>query len=373
MLWAKLQSLESTLRFLKEQQQACPKDIRQLEHLLCRLTEAGKCIQKLALKKRPRFLLGNHQFWGLVHGVSADLLLLMPLDMLASEALVVESHFRRNIREPIARATWLGQDGESGPLCQAIQLVRQLAEKPTKDLPLDHEPRLRHARQVLRRALEVVNKSSDRYHRQLTHTLLVRTLSGSLLVGLFLVALGFQLPEQFTTLILAKSQGNTQALSPLSTLAFILLGAGGAVAANMLSERPILTTKGPDWGRFVYHLFIKPSIGAVAAFIFYLLAISQLLFSIEGPRRDQAFTDGAPRVQPQVQQTPPVRIALGTETALVCTYALLFIAVGFSAERRLGPTMDKVLNGLAVTPEKHEASGPGPVKPAPPASQELPS
>lgn len=150
----------------------------------------------------------------------------------------------------------------------------------------------------------------------------------------------------------------------MSTLSLILLGAGGAITANMLSDRPVLVMRGPFWRQFVYYLFVKPSIGAVAAFLFYLLAISQLFFSIEAAT---PLVGPLNPLQDSGQLQPALRIVLGNNEALVCTYAILIIAVGFSAERFLSPIMDRVMNKLFIMAEKTEASSgtPAPGTPAP--------
>ncbi len=346
--WTKIQNLQCTLNFLESRPNVSQEVLGTIRQYREYLEEASHCLQK---RRGTWSALDNPRFWGLVHRVHEGLLLIMPLDMLASEALSVESHFRRNIREPIAAATWLGHDGKSGPLCQAIRVICKAAEEGSKPFG---EPRLDHARQVLRSALNVVNKHSDRYFRQLALTMWVRSTSGVLLVLLFILSVALQLPREFYQFIVGVQGGSPEETSVLKVLSFILLGAGGAIAANMLSEEPVATTKGPVWRQFVYYLFIKPSMGALVAFVFYLLSISQLFFSIES--RPSPLHQGAGQAvqQTQLRSEPPVQIVLGSDKALVCTYALVFIAVGFSAERRLGPVMDNVLNRLVVMAEKHE-------------------
>jgi hypothetical protein len=274
----------------------------------------------------------------------------------------VEENFRRNIQEPIARKTWLGPDEKSGPLCTAVRCVTELAYR-VEGLKPEEELKLRHARQVLRSALRQVLRHSDRYFQQLDLTMMIRSLSGSMLVLLLVLTLVGQMPAQFAGLILKNPIELPGKGSVMSTLALILLGAGGAITANMLSDRPVLVVRGPFWRQFVYYLFVKPSIGAVAAILFYLLAVSQLFFSIEtatpmpGPLNP---------LQDPGHLQPALRIVLGNNEALVCTYAILIIAVGFSAERFLSPIMDRVVNKLFVMAEKTEPS-PGTPLPGTPA------
>ena len=362
--WAKVRSLESTLSFLDEQRQEGPRN-PQAESLSKNLRERLKQAETWleARRWKPRLPLDNCQFWELVHGIAADLLLILPLDMLATEALMVEENFRRNIQEPIARKTWLGSDEKSGPLCTAVRCVTELAYR-VEGLKPEEELKLRHARQVLRSALRQVLRHSDRYFLQLDLTMMIRSLSGSMLVLLFVLTLVGRLPAQFAGLILRNPIELPWKGSATSTLALILLGAGGAITANMLSDKPVLVMRGPFWRQFVYYLFVKPSIGAVAAFLFYLLAVSQLFFSIETAT---PLASALNPLQDPGQLQPALRIVLGNNEALVCTYAILIIAVGFSAERFLSPIMDRVMNKLFVMAERTEPS-PGPPGTPPPGT-----
>jgi hypothetical protein len=366
--WAKLRSLESTLSFLEEQQevQHNPQARSVIKNLRERLKQAEGWLE--ARRWKPRLPLDNCQFWELIHGISADLLLLLPLDMLATEALMVEENFRRNIHEPIARATWLGSDEKSGPLCTAVRCITERVYR-VEALKPEEELKLRHARQVLRSALRQVLRHSDRYFLQLDLTMMIRTLSGTLLVLLFVLTLVGGLPAQFAGLILKNPIELPWRGSVMSTLSLILLGAGGAITANMLSDKPVLVMRGPFWRQFVYYLFVKPSIGAVAAFLFYLLAVSQLFFSIE-----TATPLGGPLAPLQAPGglQPALRIVLGNNEALVCTYAILIIAVGFSAERFLSPIMDRVMNKLFITAERTEAAPGTPLPGTPPARTPAP-
>ncbi|MFE8597170.1 hypothetical protein [Archangium violaceum] len=359
--WAKLRSLESTLRFLEEQQEEprVPHAANIIKNLHERLRQAEAGLE--ARRWRPRLPLDNCQFWELVHGVAADLMLLLPLDMLAADALLVEENFRRNIHEPVARTTWLGHDEKSGPLCDAVQSVVELSHHVERLKP-GEELKLRHARQILRSAMRQVLRHSDRYYLQLELTMMIRSLSGALLVLMFVLTLVMQLPAQFAGLILRNPIELPWKGTTMSTLSLVLLGAGGAITANMLSERPVLVMRGPFWRQFVYYLFVKPSIGAVAAFLFYLLAISQLFFSIEAVPPSPGVFEA---LQDTAQLQPALRIVLGNNEALVCTYAILLIAMGFSAERLLSPIMDRVMNKLFIMADKAEPS-PGTPAPAPP-------
>ncbi|WP_309897080.1 hypothetical protein [Archangium sp.] len=373
-LRAKVESLESSLLFLRGRLRDVPEGVSSVDQLLARLARAKACIIRDG--RMLRRSTDSSLFWMHVHEVAADMLLLLPVDMLAAEALSVEAHFRRNIHEPVARATWLGADEKSGPLCQAVLHVTRHAQRDD----LKPDKRLAHDRNLLRGALRMVNKQADRYLRQLSLNMLLRSLSGGLLLLSFGLTYVFSLPKALTDFL----QAETLAFPGLAILALSLLGAGGAIVANMLSEHPVLDLNGARWRQFAYQLFIKPSIGAFAAFLFYLLAQSQILFLIESPhsppapasssalmaRLGSVATPAAPVAPPEIQ--PPVRITLGNEKALICAYVLLFIAVGFSAEKFLGPAMDKVLNKLFYTAEKNTRSPGMDTAPPPGAVGQLP-
>ncbi|NOJ93800.1 hypothetical protein HMI51_12785 [Corallococcus coralloides] len=336
-LWSKLQGIEATLRILRAQDS--PEGERLLEQLLYRLTLAKSCIE--GQDSRQRIRRNDPQFWGLVHGIEADMLLLMPPAMLATQALEVEEQFRRNVEESISRQTWLGLDGNSGPLPKAVKTVLDGANSSGNQGSEDGG--LTYARNVLRGAIQLVNKQSDRRFRQLAFALLVRSLSGVLLVLLFVAAFFFNmkawLPESASTFPLTTWH------VPLPMLSLLLLGAAGAILANMTSEPPVLAARGPRWRQFVYYLFVRPAIGAFAAFLFYLLARSQLLFSIE-----QAFG------QESTTQPPAIRIVLSGPVAVDYAFAIISIAVGFSADRVLSSTMDKVLSRLFHMADKNVQS-----------------
>jgi hypothetical protein len=340
-LLARLRELDSSLRFLDGRSQASEEDSRFLEHLRERLEGVKTWLENHPKRRRLLF----EDFPGeMLDEVQADMLLLMPVDMLASEALAVEELFRLNIQEPIVRAAWLGPDGRSGPLCQAVHHVTRLASRASA-VTQEELLGLRHARRVLRNMLRLVNEQTQLHQRQLAFTLLVRSASGVMLLLSFILSWLCELPMQFAKLLETDaplSQG-------LGFLALALSGAGGAIAANLLSETPTLLARSPSLPQLVYSLFIKPSMGAFAAFLFFLLAQSHLLFTIESAEQ-MTGGEGSPF-------QPAIRILVGgSPQALACTYGLICIAVGFSAEKVLGPLMDKVLGKLLTQAERTQAS-----------------
>ncbi len=329
-LWAKLQGMEASLHFLERHPQTTPEVRSQSRQLRERL---GQASEYLAGARHGLFFHPD-VFLGVVQEVAADMLLLMPVDMLAVEARGVEEQFHRNIHDPIARATWLGSDEKPGPLREATQWVAQRSVQ-TEGLGAEETSRLLQARHVLRNALRMVNEHSDMHSRQLSFALLIRIWSCVLLLGMFLVSV---MVDRSLWL-----ENNGEAKTEL--LGLSLLGAAGAIVANMISETPMLVSSGPLWRHVVYYLFVRPALGAFAAFLFYLLERSQLLFGFTAGNGDAT-----------QQGHPPIRIVLGGAQAIEYAYALISIAVGFSAEKLLGATMDRVLGRLFSMADKSVSS-----------------
>lgn len=324
--WAKLQRMEATLSLLQKRLQSSPQELASIDNLLERLEMARSSIR-----------VNSTLFWSIVHEVSADMLLVMPADMLAAEAMDVEHQFRQNIVNPEARVTWLGKDERSGPLPEAVRQVAALAREPAPQ-GTGSEAQLYQARYVLRGALRLVNENTDLAFQRLNLTMLIRGLSGILLITLFVLAFLF---NRAVWLVPPDEGGEALWKSLARLLSLVMLGAGGAIVANMLSELPALVVNGPRWRQYLFYLFVRPSLGAFAAFLFYLLARSKLLFSIEDSQG--GFNPSLP---------PAIRIMLSTREAVGFAYALISLAVGFSAERILGSTMDQVLNKLFTKAEK---------------------
>ena len=122
--------------------------------------------------------------------------------MLATEALMVEENSGATSRSP-SRATWLGTDEKSGPLCTAVRCVMEFAYR-VEGLKPEEELKLRHARQILRSALRQVLRHSDRYFPLQLEliTMMIRSLSGFLLVSCWSSPWWGKMPAQFAGLIL---------------------------------------------------------------------------------------------------------------------------------------------------------------------------
>jgi hypothetical protein len=352
-LWVYIQRLEALLSLLRARRNELPKEGPDLEELQSRLAQARECAEKGS--EHPYRRVDNILFWDLVHGIEADLLLLMPMDLLAAKALVVEEQFQRKIEEPVAREVWLGQDNKSGPLRRAVELIKALALQ--EPLSPRQQQELRLARYVLWDALHLLNGHTEKYFRQLYLNMVLRCVSGCLLLVSFCLSFLIGLPQALYETLTSPTE--PAVVWPWKgILSIALLGVAGAVVANLLSSDPLLSLRGTGtWRLFAYYLVIKPAMGAFAALLLFVLAQSQLLFSLEssGSEPPRALAPDVQQLQPP-QPRPPLRIQLGSETALACTYIVFFIAIGFSAEKFLGSAMDKVMDNLFVLAEKSEPS-----------------
>jgi hypothetical protein len=357
-LLLKVEAVESILRIIHDNTHASSADLNRLKWLCERL----QSIKALVTHRRwrPRLpgdnsLLGEH-----LQNIESELLLLMPVDMLYSEALKVMEQFQRTIHEPTARETWLGPDEKSGPLFKAVEQVAGLALL-TYQPPPEAQQKLRHTRHVLWGALRIVNEQAATSSRQLASMMLIRGASGVVLVMLFFLSWSLHLPPKLHSFLNAEDPFSHE----LGFLGLGLVGAGGAMAANLLSEVPTIMDR-PSWRQLLYHLFVKPSIGVFAAFLFYVLAQSNLIFSI-----------GSNAAGGDAQASPAIRIMLGNSPqALTYTYVLLTCVVGFSAEKLLGPLVDKVLGKLFTFTDKSPPPAPGKlpaVKPQQPQASPQPT
>lgn len=348
MLWAELQETQTQLEWLQSQYSGeKPEDAQPLlviEQCFNNLELARDCI--IRRKHRWQWYLENNTlFWELIHQIDADVLLLLPPPRLEARALEVLEEFRRNIKELNALETWLGKDGETGPLPQAVRRIGELSKSPGG---LDAVRELEHARYVLRAGLRAVNSQTDRTYRQLTFNMLMRDLSGILLV---LLAVGTAALFTFPHL---DPFATTTSEVP-NALPLVLLGAIGMIITNMLSDSPLLVASGPTRRQIIYHLFMRPIVGAFAAFFLYVTARSEILFHIIS-------SEMLPK-EP-VGGSAPIHIVLGSARAVQYAYAVLSVACGYSAEKVLRSTMDRVLSKLFDKAEKDKET-PASLKPEP--------
>lgn len=311
LLWAKLEQSAERVALLRlratiEQQQILEQCQQTLE---------------LAKDQLDRFWKRPFAFWELIHQVDELLLLAVPDEMLAAEALDVKENFERKIQDRALVRAWLG-DGRSGPLPEVVERLKGGPGNPVRE----------QDRYLLRGALHIVNERTDKGFWFLGTNTSIQLASAVLLVGLF--AAVFLLLEENRPL------PGGGAAWPLDVwlAATAMLGAGGAIVSNMLAKEPFVLSVGPTARYFVYNLFAKPALGAFAAVFVYALAQSKILFEIVS--------------SPPPAEQVPLRIVLGSTDTVNFALAVLAVAVGFSAERVLRSMMDKVLQRFFAESEK---------------------
>jgi hypothetical protein len=291
-----------------------------------------QCCQKLTLAKEciDRTFKRPFSFWELVHEVDALLLLVLPVEMLATQSLAVQQRFEQKVTNPVLRELWLGTEQAPGPLREAVQLLRSQL-KPTEDpgspQGLTGE-RLARCRYILHGALSVMDAQRDKRFWQLSLNVSIQILSAILLLVLFGLAL-----LAFDQTLLSDNLTKHQ---PDALVLFALCGMGGAVLSNMLSKERFVVSTGATVRYFFYYLFVKPLIGGFAALFLILLEQSGLLLSV-------VVTHGTTAPNPSQAL---VQIVVSSEAAAFFARAVLSVAVGFSADRMLSSMMDSVLGRL---------------------------
>jgi hypothetical protein len=303
------------------------------EHLIIKLCQqqldkARECITRM---RRQPFL-----FWELVHQVDEMLLLVLPRDLLLTEMLEIQERFERKVKDPFLRQFWLGTKDIPGLLREAVERISGSPpwrrDEASLSWPEAARCHLYEDRRVLQAALRILNKQVDSGFWQLSKDVSIQVVSGLLLLGLFALTLLFPSGRDFFL------RGEAERL-PL--LFLILLGAGGAILSNMLTKGSFIVSIGATSRYFVYYVLVKPIVGAFAALFFYLLERSTLLFAVVRRTAESS--------------TSVFQIVVDSVTAEAFVLAVLAVAAGFSAERLLGATIDKVLCRIFKQSEK-EAS-----------------
>ncbi len=284
----------------------------------------AQCTERLELAREriDRTVRQTWAFWEVIHRVDELLLLVMPAGMLRAEATDVLAKFEDKIKDAAVRKVWLGADGASGPLPQVVERLAPGAP------PL--QPGDRH---VLRNALNLVNEQGDTNFWRLGSNVSVQALSALLLLVLFVFAV-FVRP-----LFQAFPSAPPGAVGVLTTrpdtFDVLLLGAAGAILANLIATKPIIVSIGPTSRYYAHNLFVKPVIGAFAAGLVTLLVQSGLTFGVSTTEGESGA--GGLVLDPAHQ---------------VFLRSILAVAAGFAAEWMLRPMMENVLRAISLRSEK---------------------
>jgi len=372
-LWAQLQAAQDTIDALQAVYHPLPRPGSGNRAPDCVDPEACALLKTCAddlvlardcIERRDhwwRAFLENIQlFWRLVHHIDEDLVLLIPVASLAARAVEVQGIVERRLY-PRQQKDWLGADGESGPLKEAVRVISERAKAPSAAMPSPYRE-LQAQRDVVRRALRAANERSDRHFRQLAFNAFIRVVS-AVIVILIIVAGG----------IISYHTHSPQNPSHLATQALLLLvGAMGALTSNMLTSSLLLAATGPNRRFILYNVLMRPVLGAIAAYVFVFLALSGLLFQIApsfppDPPRPTAVTAkvGAPAAPPAtpgaVAETSNrqalITINLPDQRAVSAAFFVFAFAFGFSAERILAKTLDQALQRLSTTAQRAAPAG----------------
>jgi hypothetical protein len=329
-LWSRLESTASLLDLCRRKDPLTEDDKAIIAQCDEKLELARVCIDK----KTQRW---SFAFWSIIHEVEGLLLLVLPEPMLLSQALEVQHRFMRKMKDPVQRKLWLGEDGKSGPLPEAVQCLREASGPPYASLLA--KQRVPQCRYTLRGALNLVNDQLDSSFWQLSINVTVQIFSTVLLVAFFAAAFAFS-----RSLV----DGWRDLLVPWALLFFTLAGAAGATVSNMLSKERFVVSTGATGRYFAYYLLVKPAIGAFASLLLILLEQSRMLLAVVVAHRARAPV--APLTE--APTTALVQIVVDSESAAFFALAALSVAVGFSADRMLSSMMDKVLSRLWSQSEK---------------------
>lgn len=260
-----------------------------------------------------------HLAWRFLHRVDQDLLLVVPGPELAAAAQSLVGDFDMNITEPKLRAAWLGQDGRTGLLPQAVERLRTYPED---------EP----SRHLLRQALGLINDQMDCDFWVLSINTLTSVLSG-IMLGVCMVVFGWLgYVSGFATL----GTGSLE-ISQVGPLA--LLGLMGGYLSNVLTKEGFLYLRGgPFWRYVLLHLVTRPILSAFGAVLLAILVKAELVLAINPP------ADWAGVLALQVGKNAGY------------AYAALALVAGFAADKLLRDMIGRVLKQLEQKAEKSKES-----------------
>lgn len=335
LLWVRLEESAALFLLSANRPGLTQQELLILDQCRQKLVMARDCLDRAI--KRP------FSFWELLHEADALLLLVLPEPMLHTRAMEVQQLFEQKIKNRGLRELWLGTDERPGPLREAVHLLRRQLRPPegfSVPQKLTAE-QLARCRNTLRGALNVVRRQLDKSYWQISLNVSIQILSALLLLVIFAVALGLmywqeRLPKPPGRVSMANLRGIFQLCY------FMLFGMTGAILSNMLSKERFAVSTGATARFFLYYLFVKPMIGAIAALLLVFTAHSGLMFSVV------ASASGATAPSSQA----PIQIVTGSEDGVFFALAVLSLAIGFSADRMLSSMMDAVLGKIIRETQK---------------------
>lgn len=348
LLWDKLEEKRSLVGLIRQRAGLRDDEVFIVKQCEEKLEKARQCLTRWP---RRSFL-----FWGLIHDFDEMMLLVMPEEMLSARALDIQGEFEKNIpKDDILYKIWMGIEVR-GPLATTVHRLSGRERKEGESWARWPESQLREDRNILQGALHTINQQVDKWFWHLSMNVFIQVFSGLLLVLLFVLALlfdpyspigsMFHWNERLGGMRFALAVGDSYIIS------LILLGAGGAIVANMLRKESFVLSTGASSRYVIYYVLFKPVIGAFAGLFLFLLERSQLLFEVS-VRPPGAST-----------QIPPtgnsiIQIVVGSQSAELFVLAVLAVAFGFSAEKWLASTMDEVLGRILNKSDKMQSTRSG--------------
>lgn len=274
----------------------------------------------------------THLVWELLHRVDEYLILLMTDEELYSRAIDVKTSFNLNIKEEKIREVWIGEKGK------LIEAIENIQKEPGAGGGGDRT----RDRYVVKEALNLINEQMDRTFWQLSSNTLTSVWSGMILGALILFS--WACYSFFAESAHFSSKGALFTLDEggLSKhfLTLFVLGLMGAYLSNLMTKEDFLYLRGgPYWRYLLHNLMSKPVMSGFAAILIYLLAKTELIFSIGSG------SAGSTIININVK-----------EGFVGYAYAILAIVSGFAADKILRSMIDDVLKKLEQKAEKNNDS-----------------
>ena len=325
-LLEKIIYLEETLKQIADQQIPAQKNL--IDICQTYLKKARVYLERPWYKSRH-----PHLVWEMLHRVDEYLILLINDQELYSRALDVKTSFDLNIKEDKIRQVWIGEKGKLTEAIEDLQKGQQATDR-TQD------------RYVIKDVLNIVNEQMDRTFWELSNNTLTSVWSAIILgVLIFLTWASHPVCCFFFSKCALVSSEN--ALSTLHTgglgkhyLTLFVLGLMGAYLSNLMTKEDFLYLRGgPYWRYFLHNLMSKPVMSGFAAIFIYILAKTELIFSIGSG------STGSKIININVNQG-----------FVGYAYAILAIVSGFAADKILRNMIDEVLKKLEQKAEKTKGS-----------------
>ncbi|MDD5170913.1 MAG: hypothetical protein PHN75_19005 [Syntrophales bacterium] len=321
--------------------------------------------------------------WDLLHQVSEEMILLLNQEELAAEGKKVEQDFKLSSLPEIVKNDWLGRlEGARKALESGPDSPPPAPPSP----PAVPSPDVKAAYQTIKMALQVLDSQTD----NLFWDIWTKKLFGFIYTVLLIISMA---------ILVCLCSRQTGFLLSIGNV--LLLGAIGGFASGILSAEPQYIAKGQFWVSSLYYTLVRPTLGALAALLVFLMLQSQYLIQIKPPadcrnavmnsltcpqdkpqgmvqpdKASPAKAEGEAQSQGAKQEKPPGENSPGTKvpppqvisepSALIILtavsgqqiylYILVLLLAGFSGDKVLKAVTDKTFSKLFQDAEKTKAA-----------------